>query len=92
MYKLLSKSLNFDPTIKKFKKILDEEINDFYRLIKLKAHFRDNTELKEQTAEEIFKKPTNKKWALNKNHTIETFIDATKSGTKDELKTMRACK
>ena len=56
MYKLLSKSLNIDPTIKKFQKILDEGINDFYRLIKLKAHFSDNTKVKEQTVEEIFKK------------------------------------
>ena len=56
MYKLLSKSLNIDPTIKQFQKILDEEINDFYRLIKLKAHFSDNTKVKEQTVEEIFKK------------------------------------
>ena len=56
MYELLSKSLNIDPTIKKFKKILDEEINDFYRLIKLKAHFSDNTKVKEQTVEEIVKK------------------------------------
>ena len=56
--KLLNKNLNVVSTIKEFnKKLLDEEINDFYWGIKLKAHFRDNTKVKEQT-EGIFKKPT----------------------------------
>ena len=75
----------FVPSIKKFnKKLIDEDINDFYRRIKLKAHSRENTNVKEQTEEEIFKKPTNKKWAPDKNHhTIKTFIEATKSGIKD---------
>ena len=79
---------NFVRTIKKFnKKLLDEEINDFYRHIKLKVHFRDNTKFKEQTEKEIFKKQANKKWAPNKNHhTVETFIEATKNVIKDELK------
>ena len=56
----LSKSL--------IKKLLDEKMNDFCRRIKLKAHFRDNTKVKEQIGEEIFKNVTNKKWAPNKNH------------------------
>lgn len=43
----LSKSL--------IKKLLEEKMNDFYRIIKLKAHFRDSTKVKEQTGEEIFK-------------------------------------
>ena len=39
----LNKNFNFVLTIKKvFKKLSDEEMNDFYRSIKLKAHFRDN--------------------------------------------------
>ena len=91
-YKLLNKNLNFVPAIKKFnKKLL--EINDFYRRIKLEAHFRDNTKVREQTVGEIFKKPINKMWAPNKNHlTIETFIDGTKNGVKDELKTVTRLK
>ena len=41
----------------------------------------------------MFKKPTNKMWAPNKNHhTIETFIDGTKNGVKDELKTVTRLK
>ena len=41
----LSKSL--------IKKLLEEKMNDIYRIINLKAHFRDRTEVKEQTGEEI---------------------------------------
>ena len=68
VYKLLNKNLNSVPTIKKFsEKLLDEEVNDFYQHIKLKAHFRDRTQVKEQTEEEIFKKPTNKKWHCAKS-------------------------
>ena len=40
IYKISNKKLNFVPTEKAFdKKIFDEEINDCYRHIKLKAHF-----------------------------------------------------
>ena len=54
VYKILNKNLNFVSTIKDFnKKLLDEKVNDFYRRIKLKAHFRDNTKVKEQAEEEI---------------------------------------
>lgn len=38
LYKLLNKSLSFPLTIKKFND-LDEEMNDFYRLFKLKAYY-----------------------------------------------------
>ena len=44
-FPLLSKSL--------IKKLLEEKMNDFYRIINLKAHFRDSTKVKEQTGEEI---------------------------------------
>ena len=83
-YKLLRKNLNFVPTIKK---LLDEKINDFYRSINLKAHFNDNTKVKEKTGEEIFKKPTYKKSVPNKNHhTIQIFTEATKTELKMSLK------
>ena len=68
-------------------------MNDFYQSVRPKTQCRDNTKVKEQTGEDLFKKPTSKKWAPNKDHhTIETLIEATKYGVKDELKTMRACK
>ena len=48
VYRLLNKNLDFVPTIKKFnEQLLDEEIDNFYRFIKLKAHYRDNTKVKE---------------------------------------------
>ena len=37
------------------------EVNGFYRRIKLKAHFKDQTN-KLKTEEEIFRKPTDKTW------------------------------
>ena len=43
----------FAPTTKKFhKKLIDEEINYFYWLIKLKAYFREDTKVQEQTEDE----------------------------------------
>ena len=47
-------------------------MNNFYRCIKLKAHFRDNNSVEEEAY--IFKKPINERWALSKDHTIKTFI------------------
>ena len=68
-------------------------MNHFYWCIKLRASFRDNTKVKKQTEEEVFKKPTNKTCVPDKNHhTVETFIKATKSGVEDELKTVRSCR
>ena len=64
VYKLLNKNLNFVPTQKTFdKKTFDKEINDFYdfyRWIKLKAHFKDAANQQHFIEEEIFKKPTSK--------------------------------
>ena len=71
VYKLWNKNFYFVPTIKKFNKELsDKEINYFYRRIKLKDNtfFRGNTKVTEQTEEVICEKPSNKKWASNKNH------------------------
>ena len=43
-YKLLSKNLNFMPTPKVYnKKKLDNDLNNFFKLIKLKAHFKGST-------------------------------------------------
>ena len=67
-------------------------MNGFYKRIKLKTHFRDNTKVKGQTGE-FRKKKNYKKCAPNKNHyVIETFIEATKNEVKDDLKTICACK
>ena len=53
------------------------EINLFYRRIKTKANFKDQTN-KPKPEKDIFRKPTDKTWITEKNHhTNETFIEAT---------------
>lgn len=62
-------------------------MNGFCQHMKLKAHFKDNTEIKEQNRRLL--KTNHRKWTPNKIHqTIKRFIEATKNGVKDELKTM----
>ena len=60
-FKLLNKNLNSVTTQTNFNKTtLNKEMEDFYRRIKLKAHFK-NSENKARVAEgDIFIKPTNK--------------------------------
>ena len=59
----------------------------FFRLIKLKAHFKDNIMYNPTTEDQLFKPKTNKKWRLDKNHQIvETYIEATKNILETEEK------
>ena len=59
----------------------------FFRLIKLKAHFKDNIMYNPTTEDQLFKPKTNKKWRLDKNHQIvETYIEATKNVLETEEK------
>ena len=61
------------------------EINGFSRRIKLKAHFKDQTN-KPKTGEDIFRKPTDKTWIPPKNHrTIEIFIEATNNEVNEDI-------
>ena len=61
------------------------EINGFYRRIKLKAHFKDQTN-RAIIKEYMFRKPTDKTWIPKKNHhTIETFIEATNKEISKEI-------
>ena len=60
------------------KKILDKEINAFYRRIKLEEHFKDTANHQHLTEDNILKKPSGKSWVSTKSHhTVETFIEAT---------------
>ena len=44
MYKLLNKNLNFIPTLKRYNRNqLSSDLQNFFRLIKLRAHFKDET-------------------------------------------------
>ena len=62
VFKPLNKNLNFVPTQKYFNKTkFFNEINGFYRRIKLKAHFKDQTN-KPKTEEDILNKLTDKTW------------------------------
>ena len=62
------------------------DINGFYRRIKLKAYFKDQTS-KPKTEKYIFRKPADKRWILKKTrHNIETFIEATNKEINKEIK------
>ena len=61
-------------------------MEDFYRRIKLKAHFKNPENKARFTAEDIFRKPADKTWVLNNNHHgIETFIEATHNEISNEI-------
>ena len=78
-YKIWNKNLNIVPTQKTFdKKTFNKEINDVYRHIKFKAHFKDTTSHQHLTEGKKFKKPSSKSWILSKSHhTVKTFIEVT---------------
>ena len=79
-FQLLNKNLNFIPTPSIFNKNqLNKQRDDFFRLIKLKAYFKDNNMHNSSTENQLFKPKTNKKWRPDKNHhTAETYTEATK--------------
>ena len=61
------------------------EMNGFYRRIKLKAHFKDLI-IKPKTEKNVFKKPTGKTWMPHKSHhPIETFMEATNNQINEEI-------
>ena len=61
-------------------------MKDFYRRIKLKAHFKNSENKNCFTEEEIFRKPTNETWIPNNNHhSIETFIEATRNEINNKI-------
>ena len=78
-YKLLNKYLKFVPTQTKYnEKHLSQDIDNFYKRIKLSPNFRQNDANKKQAEEDIFKPPSNKNWQpKNTYYTIQTFINLT---------------
>ena len=61
IYKILNKNLNFVPTKEALdKKMFDKEINDSYRHIKLKAHFKDTASNQDFTEDKVLKNPSSK--------------------------------
>ena len=83
---LLNKNLNFITTPSIFNKNqLNNELDDFFRLIKLKAYFKDNNMYNPSAEDQLFKPKANKKWRPDKNdHTVETYIEATKNALETE--------
>ena len=60
---------------------LNEELDNFFRLIKLKTYFKEKNVYKQTTRTT----ETNKKWRPDKNHyTVETYIEATKNTLETE--------
>ena len=78
-FQLLNKNLNFRPTPSIFNKNqLSKELDNIFRLIKLKAYFQDNNMYNLSTEDQLFEAKTSKNWRPDKNHyTIETYIEAT---------------
>ena len=69
-YKLLNKNLNFILTPKVYNKNeLDAGLNDFFRCIKFKAHFKETPNNKNDDESRLFKQNKNKKWTPNDHHT-----------------------
>ena len=46
----------------------NKELESFYRLLKLKAHFKDNEHNKLTTVEQIFQKQEKEEWTPNNSH------------------------
>ena len=65
------------PTFNTNKQNLYIEMESFYRLAKLKTHFKDQYNDELNMEDQIFKHQSNKKWTPNKNHYImKRYIEA----------------
>ena len=76
-YKLLNKNLSFIPTPGIYSKSkLNDDLQNFYHLIKLKAYFKDTESTTKKDENTIFIPEKQKPWTPSQNHhSIETFID-----------------
>ena len=71
--------LNFISTPKVYKNELDNNLNNFFRLIKLKAYFKDSINKDTDHKNKIFKANKNRCWTPDKNHhTTDKFDQAVK--------------
>ena len=60
-------------------------MQSFFRLVKLKAYFKDQYNEELNTENQTFKPPRNKKWTPDKNHhNVETYIEATEREFKQQ--------
>ena len=94
-FKLLSKNLNFVPTLKSINKdTINKQFEDIFRRTKLRAYLKKIIIIKSSLLKkDRFKKPTNKNGIhTNNHHNIETFIEATRNEIQDKIKKTRASK
>ena len=84
-YKLLTKNLSFIPTLGIYSKSkLNDELQNFYCLIKLKAYFKETETTTKKDENTIFIPEKQKPWTPSQNHhSIETFIDLVQHGIND---------
>ena len=89
-FKLLNKNLNFIPTPDVYnKQKLDKELQNFYRLIKLKGYFKNTENQQPNDQKQIFKGKTNKQKKTNNGipaenyHSTETFINLVEKDIND---------
>ena len=86
VYKLLNKNLSFIPTPKIYnKKELKNDLDVFFRRIKLKAYFKDSpNETNSKKSEFNFPSKTN--WTPKDSHqSIETYIEAVKKDLNETI-------
>ena len=84
-FKLLNKNLNFIPTPDVYnEQKRDKELQNFYRLIKLKGYFKNTENQQPNDENQIFKAKTKEKWTPAENHhSIETFINLVEKDIND---------
>ena len=90
----MNKNLNFVPIQKTINEdTINKEFEDFFRRIKLRAHFKNKKNKNLSSKEDRFKKPTNKKWIpTNNHHSVETFIEATRNEIQEIIEKTRPSK
>ena len=93
-FKLLNKNLNFVPTQKTVNKYtINNQFEDFFRRIKLRAHFKNKKNKNLSSEEDRFKNLTNKNWIpTDNNHSIETFIEKTRNEIQEKTEKTRLSK
>ena len=91
MYKLLNKNINFIPTSMRYDKSqLSQDLQNFFRLIRLRTHFKDETcitTLNQPYEQALFKiKYKDKSTPKETHHTVRTNIDLADNDINAQMK------
>ena len=84
-YKLLDKNLNFIPTSKRYNENqFSSDLQNFFRLIKLRSHFKDDTcitTINQPNEQVAFIIKYKEKWTPKETHrTVKKYIDLEQNG------------